>query len=122
MLVMSDLSVLLVDAIPLACGCETLCVGFIPDIGIRMVVVYRPPDCLVLDTVQFADHLSELCIVEKASVVVGDFNFDFDSRVSIFPVKNTGPMGSPLGNFLLENGFFVLLTFPAEVIDLLMPY
>ena len=103
-----------VDAIPLASGGEILRVDLTSDIGIRMGVADRPPDCSMLDTIQFADHMSELCIVEEASVIVGDFNFNFDSRYSIFPVKSTRLVGSPLGNFLLENGFLRFTDFSTK--------
>jgi hypothetical protein len=89
-----------------------LCVDLFASIHFRIIVCYRPPDCQLLDSEEFFRAISLLTLIYNPSVVVGDFNIDYQILTSSLNVSAGTVL--LLNNFLLESSLFCLNNFPTR--------
>ena len=71
---------------------------FLPDFGVTVLVVYRPPSYSLLDNIALLTFLQTFCI-DRELILVGDFNLPNIDWSSEVPCTNSTPDGRFLDLF-----------------------
>ena len=80
----------------IVCNCPNVCVVFLIEYKLHLILVYRPPSNSVTDNDLLIDFLLDFC-ADKEVIIFGDFNLpDIDWRCESCLSANYSPLYSLL--------------------------